>query len=91
MNRVIGMIMYLLRRRISFVLAVLFICMAVLIVAVRIMRFVKLLCFVPIVLLTGRKTYENGEDACAKDEKFHYEKNPYPTLDENQDINIANA
>jgi hypothetical protein len=88
---VIGMIMFLLRRRVIFVLAVLFISMAVLIVPVRIMRFIELLCFVPIVLFTGRKTYENGEDACAKDKKFHYEKNPYPTLDGNQDINIANT
>ncbi len=64
---------------------------SMLVMTMRIMRFIELLCFVPFVLFTGRKTYENGEDACAKDEKFHYEKNPYPTSDENQDINIANT
>jgi Ca2+/Na+ antiporter len=83
-SRVTGMIMFLLRRSLTFVLAVLFISMVVLsmlIVAVRIMRFIELLCFVPFVLFTGRKTYENGEDACAKNKKFHYEKNPYPTSD----------
>lgn len=93
-SRVIGMIMFLLRRRLIFVRAVFFISvtlLSMLIVPVRIMRVIELLCFVPIVLFTGRKTYENGEDACAKDKKFHYEKNPYPTLDGNQDINIANT
>ena len=75
MGRVTGMIMFLLRMSLNLVLAVLFISIAVLsmlIVAVRIMRFVELLCFVPFVLFTGRKTYENGEDACAKDKRFHY-------------------
>ncbi len=64
---------------------------SMIIVTMCIMRLIELLCFVPVVLFTGRKAYENGEDASAKDKRFHYAQNPYPTLDGNQDLNIANT
>ena len=105
MSSVPGMIVTVVSRSLSGMFVMHFICMiamailrmltvsvtCMIIVAMSIVRLIELLCLVPVVLFTGRKAHENGEDASAKDKRFHYAQNPYPTLDGNQAPNIANT